>query len=93
MKLHLARYNSFAYGPAPSSGRLNLPLVPPELYDLELDPDESYDVAPEHPEVVKEIQTRVERLIPAFPREVVEACQANRSRRLRAGAAWAFPRG
>ena len=92
-KLHLARYNCFAYGPAPSSGRLNLPLAPPELYDLELDPDESYDVAPERPDVVKEILTRVERLIPGFPPEVVEAWQAARSRPVRPGVAGALPRG
>jgi len=40
-KLHFARYNSFAYSPAPSSGRLNLPLKQPELYDIESDPAES----------------------------------------------------
>lgn len=79
-KLHLARYNTFAYSPAPAGGRVNLPLVSPELYDLELDPDESYDVAPEKPEVVKEILARVERLIPGFPREVVDAWQATRAR-------------
>ena len=91
-KLHLARYNAFAYGPAPASGRINLPLAPPELYDLELDPDESYDVAAERSEVVKEILARVERLIPGFPREVVDAWEATRARRTTPGAAGALPR-
>jgi arylsulfatase len=91
-KLHLARYNAFAYGPAPALGRVNLPLAPPELYDLELDADESYDVAAERPEVVKEILARVERLIPGFPREVVDAWEAARARRTTPSATGALPR-
>lgn len=69
-KLHVARYNSVAYSPAPPGGRLNLPLKSPELYDLVNDPDESYDVAPERPEVVAEIQSRIERLIQGFPEDI-----------------------
>jgi len=69
-KLHVARYNSMAYSPAPPGGRVNLPLRHPELYDLVSDPDESYDVAPEHPEVVAEIQGRIERLMEGFPEEI-----------------------
>lgn len=91
-KLHFARYNSFAYGPAPAGGRVNLPLNPPELYDIESDPDESYDVAAERPEVVKEILARVERLIPGFPREVVDAWQATRARQTKSSATGALPR-
>jgi len=91
-KLHFARYNSFAYGPAPAGGRMNLPLNPPELYDIESDPDESYDVAAERPEVVKEILARVERLIPSFPREVVDAWQATRARQTKSSATGALPR-
>ena len=44
-KLHVSRYNDFAFNPDPPGGRINLPLPTPELYNLELDPDESYDVA------------------------------------------------
>jgi len=91
-KLHLARYNAFAYGPAPAGGRVNLPLASPELYDLESDPDESYDVAPERPEIVKEITARIERMIPGFPREVVDAWQATRARRSNPSATGALPR-
>lgn len=91
-KLHLARYNSFAFGPAPAGGRVNLPLASPELYDLESDPDESYDVAPERPGIVKEITARVERLIPGFPCEVVDAWQATRARRTTPGWTGALPR-
>jgi arylsulfatase A len=72
-KLHFARYNSFIYGPAPGAGRVNVKLPNPELYDLEADPDESYDVAPENPKVVAEIKGRVERLLTGFPDEVKKA--------------------
>ena len=82
-KLHLARYNTFAYSPAPAGGRVNLPLRNPELYDLVLDPDESYDVAPEHPGVVKEIQGRVERLLEGFPDDIRKAYTETKARRSR----------
>lgn len=42
----------------------------PVLYNLEKDPDESDNVAKDHPEIVKEITERVESLIPGFPEEV-----------------------
>jgi hypothetical protein len=35
-----------------------------------LDPEESYDIADEHPEVVADIRRRIERLIDGFPEEV-----------------------
>jgi arylsulfatase A len=69
-KLHVARYNSVAYSPAPAGGRVNLPLKSPELYDLLRDPDESYDVAAEQPQVVAEIQSRIERLMRDFPDDI-----------------------
>lgn len=69
-KLHVARYNSAPYQPPPTGGRLNLPLPKPELYDLLADPDESYDVAQENPEVVKEIQQRIDRVIAGLPESV-----------------------
>ena len=72
-KLHFMRYNSPPYVPAPPDGRMNLPLPVPELYDLEADPDESYDVAPENPKIVAEIRGRVERLLEGFPEEVRKA--------------------
>ncbi len=86
-KLHFARYNSFAYSPAPAAGRMNLILAQPELYDLENDPDESYDMAPENPKVVAEIQARVERLMAGFPQEVRTAwANARKSRQTAVGA-------
>lgn len=66
-KLHISRYNTTQYNPPPVGGRMNLPLKNPELYDLIADPDESYDIAPQRPEVVADIQARIERLIKTFP--------------------------
>ena len=80
-KLHFARYNSDVYNPAPAGGRVNVPLKTPELYDLENDPDESYDIAPENPKVVAEIRGRVERLLAGFPEEVRKAYAETQARR------------
>ncbi len=82
-KLHVARYNSFIYGPAPAVGRFNLPLRPPELYDLEADPEESYDIAAENPRIVAEIRGRMERLLPTFPEEVKKAWEETQARETR----------
>jgi arylsulfatase len=81
-KLHFMRYNVPPYVPVPQGGRINLPLPFPELYDLEADADESYDVAPENPEVVSEIQRRVERLLEGFPEEVRKAYRDAKSRQI-----------
>jgi arylsulfatase len=48
-------------------------LARPELYNLEVDPGESYDVSLDYPEKVKEIQEDIEALIPGFPQEVISA--------------------
>jgi arylsulfatase len=79
-KLHLARYNSFVYGPAGPGGRVNLPLEPPELYNVVTDPQESYDVAAKYPEVVARIRERVMALLPTFPEPVREAWTATQAR-------------
>ena len=69
-KLHLSRYNNVTYSPAPAGGRKNIRLKNPELYNVVTDPDESYDVAAENPEVVQRILARVEELIKSFPEEI-----------------------
>jgi arylsulfatase A len=74
-KLHVARYNNVTYSPAPAIGRKSFPLSSPELYNLTTDPAESYDVAEENPAVVKEILTRIEKLIPGFPSYIAKAWQ------------------
>lgn len=72
-KLHVARHNSSTYSAPPAGGRHSYILPRPELYNLQADPQESYDVAPEHPEIVAEIQTRVEKLLAGFPEPVQKA--------------------
>jgi arylsulfatase A len=79
-KLHVARYNNVTYSPAPAGGRRNLP-IRPELYDVVSDPDESYDVAAENPQVVADMVARIERLIPTFPDEVKKAWAEVRSQK------------
>ncbi len=91
-KLHFARYNSDTYAPAPSGGRLNLPLPSPELYDIENDPDESYDVAPVNPAVVTEMLRRVGRLVEGFPAEVQNAFKETVSRQVLPTSTGALPR-
>ena len=78
-KLHVSRYNSYGLGPSPQGGCLNLPLPKPELYDLESDPEESYDVADGNPQVVSAILARIENMIPTFPAEVANAWRTTNS--------------
>ena len=91
-KLHMTRYNSLAYSPPPAKGRFNLPLKPPELYDLINDPDESYDIAAEHPDVVKDMQARVERLMATFPEEIQKAHRETMARAVVPAQTGAVPR-
>lgn len=91
LKLHVARYNSQVYSPAPAAGRVNLPLPKPELYDLAIDPNESYDIAPERPADVERLQKKMEQMIAGFPAEVRDAWAQTRARRT-AGDVGAFPR-
>jgi arylsulfatase A len=91
-KLHVARYNSAAYNPAPPGGRQNLPLPAPELYDLENDPDESYDMAPENPRVVAEIRARIDRLMTTFPEQIQSAYRESMARQVAPTAVGSSPR-
>ncbi len=91
-KLHVARYNTPAYSPAPAGGRLNLPLRTLELYDIENDPDESYDVAPSHPDVVRDIRARVEDMLTGFPEEVRKAYAETQQREVTPTNVGALPR-
>lgn len=90
LKLHVSRYNSQVYSPAPASGRVNLPLAQPELYDLATDAAESYDVAPERPAVVKEMLAKYESLLAGFPEPVTKAYAETKARKAR-GNVGAFP--
>ncbi len=72
-KLHLSRYSSPSWAPVPAQGRLNLPLLLPELYELHADPGEDYDCSADNPDVVKDIQSRVRAMLPSFPEQVMTA--------------------
>jgi arylsulfatase A len=91
-KLHVARYNVPPYVQVPAGGRMNLFLQKPELYHLDRDMDESYDVAPEKPRVVQEIQGRITKLLPSFPEPVQRAWQETTMRSSAALPAGAAPR-
>jgi len=72
-KLHLARYNSYAWTPDPPDGRWNLPLVHPELYHIDNDPGENYDRAPEKPQLIADLKKRTEEIIQSLPDEARRA--------------------
>ncbi len=80
-KLHVARHNSSTYSAAPAGGRHNFVLPNPELYNLAADPQESYDVAPSHPDIVAQIQQRIDKLLPGFPDQVRQAYAESKARK------------
>ena len=90
-KLHGARRNHVIYSPAPPAGVLTLP-IRPELYDITTDVDESYDVATEHPQVVEEIQRRVDRIMEGMPEPVRAARTAVLNRKAVLPPAGSLPR-
>jgi arylsulfatase len=81
-KLHVARHNSSTYSGTPVGGRHNYILPHPELYNLQDDPEESYDVAPSHPEIVAQIQGRIESLLAGFPEPVKQAYAESKARKV-----------
>jgi arylsulfatase A len=72
-KLHVSRQNTPPWVPVPDSGRWNLPLKNPELYNMRNDPEESFNVASENPQVVSDILARIGNLLPGMPSEVQNA--------------------
>jgi len=91
-KLHVARYNTAAYTPAPPGGVHNFTLPRPELYDLNTDPDESYDCAPENPQIVSQIQAKIAAMIQTFPDQVKQAWAETQSRKTAPIPVGAWPR-
>jgi len=79
-KLHVARHNTAQYAPAPPGGIHNFQLARPELYDLANDVDESYDVAPDRPEIVAKIQAQIAALMTTFPEPVQKAYADSKAR-------------
>ena len=80
-KLHVARHNTGAYMPAPAVGRHSYLLPKPELYNLAADPDESYDVAPENPKIVAQIQAKIAEMLRTFPEPVMKAWSEQQERK------------
>ena len=91
-KLHVARYNTAKWSPAPPGGVVNLPLPAPELYDLVSDPDESYDVAAQNPAVVKQMLARIEQTMKTFPQPIQQAWAETKARKTVRTAAGALPK-
>lgn len=75
-KLHMSRYNTPAAAAEPKGGRRNLRLVFPELYDVDTDPAESTDESTDNPEIVDQIRTAVNNMLPGFPAQVQSAWTA-----------------
>ena len=80
-KLHVSRSNTVKWSPAPSGGVQQFLLPRPELYDLSRDPDESYDVAPQNPGVVKEMTARMEAAMTTFPTHIQKAWADTKARK------------
>jgi arylsulfatase len=92
-KLHVARHNTAAYTPAPPAGRHSYLLPHPELYNLAVDPDESYDLAAQNPQIVDRIQTQIGEMLKGFPEPVQRAWADAHGRKVDpATPAGAYPR-
>lgn len=68
-KLRIAQYSNETYVLGSGPG-MNLMLAQPELYNLVDDPEESYDLAREQPELVKRLTQEIEDAIRTFPESV-----------------------
>jgi len=90
-KLHVARYNSLPWAEQPPEGRVNLPLLNPELYNIESDPEESYECSAAHPEIVKDIQDRIQTALFSFPSQVQTEWALTRARPTQPVAPGAMP--
>jgi arylsulfatase A len=71
-KIHVARWNIPRYTAA-SNQQKNQKLGAPSLYDMTIDPAESYNTAMIHPAVVKELQARIAAALRTFPEEIQKA--------------------
>lgn len=91
-KLHVSRYNRKVYSPAPATGLRNLLLPNPELYDLDTDPDESYDVADLHPDVVRNILAKIETQMKTFPDAIAADWAVTRAKKVSPTPAGSLPR-
>jgi arylsulfatase A-like enzyme len=71
-KIHVARWNVQRYQ-AGAANQVNQAVNPPELYDMSIDPGESYNLAANHPDVVKDLKQRLVERLRTFPEEIQKA--------------------
>jgi len=71
-KIHLARWDVPRYTAA-SAQQKNVRLVKPELYDMQLDVGESYDVASRNTDMIAGLINRVKVALRTFPPEIQQA--------------------
>jgi len=90
-KLHVSRYNRRAYSPAPKDGLKNLLLPRPELYDLDTDPDESYDVSEPNPEIIRQMMEKIEAAMKTFPTGIQHDWEVTKERKVSPTPAGALP--
>jgi arylsulfatase A len=90
-KLHVSRYNRRAYSPPPNDGLKNLLLTKPELYDLNADADESYDVAALHPEIVRRMMETIAAGMKSFPDDIRHDWEVTKERKVSPTPAGALP--
>jgi arylsulfatase A len=68
-KMRIAQCDGEIYINDHTEGRTNYMLPKPELYNLERDPWESYDVAARNPEIVQQLQGELAREMRTFPED------------------------
>jgi arylsulfatase A len=90
-KLHVTRFNTWAFTPEPALGRINLPLPNPELYNVAQDKYEGHDRAGRNADVVASIRSRMDALIQTFPSGVVAAWTNSLSARAGQSSVGALP--
>jgi arylsulfatase len=90
-KLHVSRFNSPPFLPAPAEGRMNLPLPGPELYDVARDVDESHDRSLRNPAVVADLRARIDRLMQTFPTDVQQSWARTQTIKVQGTPAGCFP--
>ena len=56
--------------PDHSCGRCNLPLFQPELYNVDSDPGEDYELSQDHRDPVEDLRSKMEDAVWIFPAEV-----------------------
>ena len=71
-KIHVARWNIPRYTAA-SGQQKNVRLLTPELFDMNVDLGESYDVAADQPIVVRDLRARIIAALRTFPQEIQQA--------------------